>query len=69
MIYYMHMIAGKAAYYDGNQIVFSTVTRTATLCHDLKQIRRERTAARKWRKKQGFATFHDYGHRRVQTPK
>lgn len=62
---YVHTISGRLGTYDGNQICYSTVTRPATTCDTLAQIKKERRDTIAWRKKQGFYERTDFAHRRI----
>lgn len=68
MIYYLHTIDRKPAYFDGHQIVYATKGRAIKLVSDLKQIKREQRASHLWRQSKGLELFNDYGHMRVSTP-
>lgn len=71
--YYMHLLDGKPAYFDRDQVCFMMrggFTRAKqTLCVSLKQIRSEQKRSGQWREQQGYSD-HDweYSYVRVVAP-
>jgi hypothetical protein len=56
-IKYMHTIDAHAAdYHEGKQICYASKYRPIKLANDLKQIKAEQRATKRWRTKQGFQT-------------
>lgn len=74
MKYYMHLIDGKPAHFDGEQICFNRTGRYGTrtshpLARDLEQIKTEQLATKAWRIRKGFRIHSDdYGYCTVDAP-
>lgn len=66
-IRYMHTLDGQpATFIDGEQICFAACRRPINLCASMDEIREQRKASSKWRRKKGWSNnlFH-YGAVRV----
>ncbi len=71
--YYLHTLDDKPAYFDGRQICFcfqgGDHRSRQRLVRDLKQIRKEQEASRRWRDEMGYEnSVWRYGYVRVSLP-
>jgi len=66
MTNYLHTINGRPAYFDGDQICYTTYYgKAATLCDSLRQIRKEQKLTQEYRERKGYDLHMDYSYVRV----
>lgn len=71
-ILYMHTLNGKPATFSGDQICYAAPSKKypATLATSMAQIRRERRATERFRRRHGFWSVNDsYKHVTVSLPR